>query len=139
MVFMLLIVIMGIESLLKSFHDGSYRAKNCKRSSYQLIRPAGKTRTARETKLPYPVEPRFPETLANSRKNTQGSLLVKTTRLIGEVAGLISPQSRNAATEYNPFPNCQTQIIRKRPVRSKENNFQCPHTQDSITPAVRLR
>ena len=97
---------LDIEKLLEASHIGKRPSKNRKRRRYRLIK-------AWNTNL---------GNAQNDLSQTRDSFLRRSSRIIGEAAGLLQPPPSSPEPIYIPFPGYQTQVIRKRakmPPRSK--------------------
>ena len=103
---------LDIEKLLEISHNGHRPAKNRKRRGYRLLKP-------RSTNL---------RDAQHGVSQPRDSFVRKSSRIIGEAAGLLKPLPSSPEPIYIPFPGYQTQVIRKRaklpprrktPIRSK--------------------
>jgi len=88
---------LDIEKLLEISHSGHRPAKNRKRRFYRLLKARSTNRG----------------TAQNGVSQPRDSFVRKSSRIIGQAAGLLQPPPSSPEPSYIPFPGDQTQVIRK--------------------------
>ena len=106
---------LDIEHLLEFSHGGRRPAKNRKRRRYKLLK-------ARSTNI---------ENAQNGVSQPRDSFLQKSSRIIGEAAGLLQPPPTSPKPIYIPFPGYQTQVIRKRAKLPSRRSLPIPSKSQS--------
>ena len=98
---------LDVEKLLEVSHIRNRPSKNRRRRCYRLIKAWNKNLGKAQ----------------NGVSQLRDSFLRRSSRIIGEAAGLLQPKPSSPEPIYIPFPGYQTQVILKRAKLPKYQNF----------------